>query len=81
MISNGYFGPITQSGSVVSHTNDYALVLSTLLHIPSLAKKIIFVEQLYIDNNITMTFSPHSFYIKDFSTGTLILSRGVDDVL
>lgn len=43
--------------------------------------RILSAKQLYLDNNITVTFLPNSFNIKDLSTGTLILKGGVEDGL
>lgn len=81
MLGNGFFVPIIQSGSGTLPIGGHTLVLSNLLHVPSLNKNLLSVKQFCLDNTITVAFLPNSFGIKDMSMETLILDGGVKDGL
>lgn len=64
---------ITNFGSTIIPTSFKPLVLSNILHVPNLNKKLIYVSQLCKRNNIFVEFLYDCFLVKDLTTWVLLM--------
>lgn len=65
--------PIHHLGFTLIPTKSKPLLLNTILHVPSLKHKLIFVSKLFRSNNVTIEFSANDFLVKDSSTGATLM--------
>ncbi|PKU81867.1 Retrovirus-related Pol polyprotein from transposon TNT 1-94 [Dendrobium catenatum] len=73
-IGDGRSIPIAHTGSGILPTPASKLVLSRLLHIPSLSYNLISISNLVKDNPISITFDNTGFVFKDRTTNQVILT-------
>ncbi|PKU66194.1 Retrovirus-related Pol polyprotein from transposon TNT 1-94 [Dendrobium catenatum] len=73
-IGDGRSVPIAHTGSGILPTPASKLLLSQLLHIPSLSYNLLSISNLVKDNNISITFDANGFVFKDPKTDQIILS-------
>ncbi|PKU68164.1 Retrovirus-related Pol polyprotein from transposon TNT 1-94 [Dendrobium catenatum] len=71
-IGDGRSIPIAHTGSGILPTPASKLVLSRLLHIPSLSYNLLFISNLVKDNLISITFDDTGFVFKDQTTNQVI---------
>lgn len=69
VISYGHGFAIKNTRSTTISTNKYDLRLTNVLHVPSMAKNLISVYKLCVDNNVSVIFDPSAFQVKDLSSG------------
>ncbi|KAJ9542286.1 LOW QUALITY PROTEIN: hypothetical protein OSB04_028792 [Centaurea solstitialis] len=73
VIGDGSCLPITHIGSLLLHTPHTSIILKNVLCVPSLAKNIISISRLCLDNYLLIKFYSSIFVIKDRVTKTQIL--------
>ncbi|KAM2171732.1 hypothetical protein ACFX1R_036784 [Malus domestica] len=67
-IGNGSSLPITHIGSTTIHIVDRSLVLSKVLHVPNIARNLLLVKQLCVDNNSWFICDECEFFVQDKKT-------------
>jgi GAG-pre-integrase domain len=72
-IGNGKPLSIAHKGSSVLKNGATTLKLNNVLHVPEIAKNLISVSQLTLDNKVSVEFSPHCCFIKDLETRQTLL--------
>ncbi|PKU70861.1 Retrovirus-related Pol polyprotein from transposon TNT 1-94 [Dendrobium catenatum] len=80
-IGDGSHIPIAHSGTGILPTPFRKLKLSNLLHIPNISYNLVSISNLVKDNNISITFNPNGFTMKDMTTGCIILRGPYKDGL
>ena len=70
---NGSLLPIKHIGSLSVPAVAKPLVLKSVLHVPSLKHNLLSVKQLYQDNNCIVVFDDSSVYVKDNTSGNILL--------
>lgn len=74
LVGNGNQLPISNVGSDVLHTNDSCVLnVNNLLHTPSVAINLLYVQKVCIDNNVFIEFHSGSFYVKDYNSKQVVL--------
>ncbi|KAI0527296.1 hypothetical protein KFK09_002895 [Dendrobium nobile] len=81
MVGDGRTVPITHSGLGLLPTPDRKLLLSNLLHIPAISHNLLSISKLVSTNNISITFTPNGFTLKDLQTNQPLLSGPCKDGL
>ncbi|KAI0501901.1 hypothetical protein KFK09_016846 [Dendrobium nobile] len=74
MVGDGRTVPIAHSGLGLLPTPDRKLLLSNLLHIPAISHNLLSISKLVSTNNISITFTPNGFTLKDLQTNQHLLS-------
>ncbi|PKU77855.1 Retrovirus-related Pol polyprotein from transposon TNT 1-94 [Dendrobium catenatum] len=72
-IGDGSSVSIANSGKGLLPTPSRKLILSQILHSPSIKFNLLSISQLTKDNNIAITFNPSGFLFKDLMTQEIIL--------
>jgi GAG-pre-integrase domain len=72
-ISNGSGLCISHTGTSSIPINGEALVLNNILCVTQLTKNLLSISQLTKDNLVTVEFTPHSCFVKDQATQTILL--------
>ncbi|PKU68057.1 Retrovirus-related Pol polyprotein from transposon TNT 1-94 [Dendrobium catenatum] len=72
-VGNGQNLPIAHSGPGLLPTPTSKLSLSQIYHVPSISHNLLSVSSLTNDNNVSITFSPIGFTIKDLKTQSILL--------
>ncbi|PKU60042.1 Retrovirus-related Pol polyprotein from transposon TNT 1-94 [Dendrobium catenatum] len=72
-LEDGRSIPIAHTGSRILPTPASKLILSKLLHIPSLSYNLLSISNLVKDNHISITFDKNGFVFKDRKTNQVIL--------
>jgi hypothetical protein len=70
--SNGL--PISHIGHIKIFTPHRSFTLSNVLHVPTITKCLLSVQNFYLDNNVYFEFHPFVFYVKDLNTNEVLLS-------
>nr|GEY99217.1 hypothetical protein [Tanacetum cinerariifolium] len=73
IVGNGHAIQIQGLGNKILSPSYPPLKLSNVLHVPHLIKNLISVRRLSIGNNISITFDPFGFTLKDFLTGIQLM--------
>ncbi|RVW52539.1 Retrovirus-related Pol polyprotein from transposon RE2 [Vitis vinifera] len=79
MIDDGTGLPITHTGSLSLHTSNAQFSLTNVLCVPGMKKNLISISKLCISNNVSITFLPSSFLVKDLRTGATLLKGKTKD--
>ncbi|PKA52500.1 5'-3' exoribonuclease 2 [Apostasia shenzhenica] len=80
-ISNGTGLHITNLGNTHLHSSSGDLYLKNILHVPSITKNLLSVQQFTHDNNVLFEFHPHEYFVKDRATGKILLCGGTKNGL
>ncbi|KAL4339315.1 hypothetical protein GQ457_08G013570 [Hibiscus cannabinus] len=75
-VANGESIPISRVGNIMLPSNSRSLVLSNLLHVPSVKKNMLSVSKFTKDNNVSIEFFPDSCVVKDLQTRHVMLQGG-----
>jgi len=67
-IDDGKGLPISHIGHTKIYTPQRSVTLSNILHVLHITKCLLFVQKLYLDNNVYFEFHPFVFYVKDLNT-------------
>ncbi|PKU71144.1 Retrovirus-related Pol polyprotein from transposon TNT 1-94 [Dendrobium catenatum] len=73
MVGDGRSILIAHSGTGLLPTPDRKLILSKLLHIPSISHNLLSISNLVSDNQISITFTPNGFTFKDLQNNKVLL--------
>jgi hypothetical protein len=73
-MGNGTCLKISHIGSTILSTSGQPLVLTNVLHVPLITKKLLSIQQLTQDNNVLIEFTSTSCFIKDKHTRRTILT-------
>jgi hypothetical protein len=73
-MGNGTWLKISHIGSTILSTSGQPLVLTNVLHVPLITKKLLSIQQLTQDNNVLIEFTSTSYFIKDKHTRRTILT-------
>jgi hypothetical protein len=65
---------ISHSGHTKIHTPHHSFILSNILHVPHITKRLLSVQKFCLDNNVYFEFHPFVFYVKDLNTNEVLLS-------
>ncbi|XP_071726684.1 uncharacterized protein [Rutidosis leptorrhynchoides] len=68
-VGNGNTLPIRGIGDTRLNYPYPPFLLKDVLHIPNIIKNLLSVRRLTTDNNVSLTFDPYGFSVKDFKTG------------
>ena len=63
-IGDGKGLPISHIGHTKIYTPHHSFTLSNVLHVPTITKRLLFVQKFCLDNNVYFEFHPF-FYVKD----------------
>lgn len=77
IIGDGTGLKITHIGSLSFPYLSSNIKLNNVLHVPSISRNIISISQLCNDNNASIEFLPHSFILKDLTTGASLFQGPV----
>ena len=70
------------NGLPISHIGPHrSFTLSNVLHVPTIMKCLLSVQNFYLDNNVYFEFHPFVFYVKDLNTNEVLLSGQSKDGL
>ncbi|KAI0523408.1 hypothetical protein KFK09_005803 [Dendrobium nobile] len=72
-VVNGQNLQIANSGSGILPTPNRKILLSKIYHVPNLTHNLLYVSNLTNDNNVSVSFSPSGFSIKDQKTKATLL--------
>jgi hypothetical protein len=72
-IGDGKGLPILYIGSTCLATPSKPLVLTNMLHVPSISKPLLSISRLVTDNDIVMEFNASSCLVKDRVTSQVLL--------
>lgn len=82
LISNGQSMPIAYSrDTILFATSGLLFKLENLLHMPNLAKSLVSVRKLCVDNHVSIDFYPTHFCVKDLDKRTQLLVEGLENGL
>ncbi|PKU62904.1 hypothetical protein MA16_Dca027564 [Dendrobium catenatum] len=73
-VGDGRSVPIAHTGTGLLPTPDRKLLLSNLLHIPSISYNLLSISNLVKENQISITFDPNGYVFKDLQTHNILLS-------
>ncbi|KAI4312467.1 hypothetical protein MLD38_037274 [Melastoma candidum] len=73
LVGNGASVCIQSSGDRSIPTSNGLLCLLDVLHAPHLSKNLVSVSKLCLDNNVVVEFHPNAFFVKDKSSGCVLL--------
>lgn len=71
-IGSGQSLLITHTGCGILHTPMFSFQLSNLLCVPNIASNLLYVHQLYVDNNCITVFDSNNFFVQDKSTDKIL---------
>ncbi|PKU66732.1 Retrovirus-related Pol polyprotein from transposon TNT 1-94 [Dendrobium catenatum] len=80
-IGDGSHIQIANTGSGILPTPSRKLKLANLLHIPKISYNLLSISNLVKDNDISITFNPNGFTMKDMTTDRIILRGPCKDGL
>ncbi|PKU80692.1 Retrovirus-related Pol polyprotein from transposon TNT 1-94 [Dendrobium catenatum] len=80
-IGDGSSVSIENSGKGLLPTPSRKILLSQILHSPSLKYNLLSISQLTRDNNLAIIFDPNGFYFKDLQTHQILLRGPCTDGL
>nr|GEV62444.1 G-type lectin S-receptor-like serine/threonine-protein kinase At4g27290 [Tanacetum cinerariifolium] len=72
-VGNGQSISVTHIGHSFLHTSDKPLQLNHILVTPHIIRNLISVRKFTRDNDVSVEFDAHSFSVKDYQTGRLLL--------
>jgi len=72
-IGDGKGLPISHIGHTKIYTPHHSFTLSNVLHVPTITKRLLFVQKFCLDNNVYFEFHPFVFYVKDLNTNEVLL--------
>ncbi|XP_074302766.1 uncharacterized protein LOC141634526 [Silene latifolia] len=73
VVGNGTLIPIIGLGHAHRPSPHHNLILKNVLHVPSLIKNLVSVRKFTMDNNVSVSFDPFGFTVKDLKTGKQIM--------
>ncbi|PKU65158.1 Retrovirus-related Pol polyprotein from transposon TNT 1-94 [Dendrobium catenatum] len=73
IVGDGRAIPIAHSGAGILPTPERKLQLSNLLHLPDISHNLISISNLVKDNNISISFDPNGYHVKDLQTHRVLL--------
>ncbi|KAL9239991.1 hypothetical protein vseg_014258 [Gypsophila vaccaria] len=79
VVGNGAGLHITHTGYTTLFNSSHKFQLNNVLCVPLMRKNIISVTQFCNDNNVFITFSSNSFFVKDPRTGKILLQGTARD--
>lgn len=79
MKGNYVIVPIQKIDKGILTACDLYLSLNNLILFPNLAKNLVSIRQLGLDNLVSIEFYPNSFSVKDLTKNTTLLVRRVEN--
>uniref|UniRef100_A0A2N9G2P8 Retrovirus-related Pol polyprotein from transposon TNT 1-94-like beta-barrel domain-containing protein n=1 Tax=Fagus sylvatica TaxID=28930 RepID=A0A2N9G2P8_FAGSY len=72
-VGNGQGLPVHHTGSTHLLYPSSKFLMPNVLHVPSIQKNLLSVSQFTKDNNVSIDFHPSCFFVKDLTTGKVLL--------
>ena len=72
-VGNGQGLPVHHTGSTHLLYPSSKFLMPNILHVPSIQKNLLSVSQFTKDNNVSIDFHPSCFFVKDLTTGKVLL--------
>lgn len=80
-IGDGSSLPIQHTGSAHLRSSTGNILLSHILHVPSISKNLLSVRQFCLDNSVYFEFLSNCFFVKDLHNQKLMLQGTVENGL
>ena len=72
-VGNGQGLPVHHTSSTHLLYPSFKFLLPNILHVPTIQKNLLSVSQFTKDNNVSIDFHPSCFFVKDLTTGKILL--------